>query len=239
MRPLRVYCDLAEPVVYHGDGMSLDGILAAAMFRDLPASVTNGMPLATRDEPWLDDLELPLARWACEYRGKCDDRLRDSNGNVWGWRASSVHADWACETRVEVRKRAPVDELKRWSDAADINVSAGRYKAHDLKLAARLARRLEWYVVGDGELIERLLVQHITAVGRKVGHGNGRVLRWRVEDWPHDWSVVRGSELTRAMPAGFARGYLSRRAVRAPSWHPSRIIDCVAPDDDQLRPRAA
>lgn len=238
-RPLRIWCDLAEPVVYSGDGMCFDGILAAAWFRDLPYELTSKWQSATREEVWVPDLELPLARWAVPYAGSCDPRMRDEQGRVWGWCASAVHAEWSIHTVVEVRKRVATDEMGRWSNAADVDVSAGRYKASDLRLPARVARRLEWYVVGDGDKIQRVLERHITAVGRKVGHGNGRVLRWRVEDWAHDWSVQRGGALTRPMPQGYARGPVMTRGIRALYWHPSRQIACVVPMERDLVPRAA
>jgi len=239
LEPLRIWCDLGEPVVYSGDGMCFDGILAAAWFRSLPYAVTSPMPSASRDVPWVDDMDLPLARWSVPYAGGCDPRLRDETGRVWGWCASAVHAEWSIHTRVEVRKRTPVDEAQRWSSAGDIDVSAGRYKSYDLKLPARLARRLEWYAMGDGDKIQRVLEEHVTAVGRKVGHGNGRVLRWRVESWRHDWSVMRGGRLTRPMPAGYMRGPVQVRGVRALYWHPSRQIQCVVPLDHQLVPEVA
>lgn len=230
-RPLHIVARMAEPVVYFGDGMTFDGILAAAWMRDLPYELTSKWPTASKDEPWLRDLELPLAKWATAYAGKCEPRLRDAEGKVWGWHASSVFADWSISTRVEVRKRAPLDEMKRWSDASDVNISAGRYKAHDLKLPARFASELHWFAVGRPKPILRVLTNHITAIGRKVGHGNGRVLEWRVDDWHEDWSVRIGDTLSRPMPAGFARGPLARRGLRAPYWHPSRMIDCVIPRD--------
>jgi hypothetical protein len=217
--------------------MCFDGILAAAWFRDLPYALTSHWP--GPDEPWVRDLELPLARWSVPFPGPCDPRLRDESGQVWGWCASAVHAEWSISTRVEVRKRVEFDQMTRWSSAGDVDVSSGRFKAADLKLAARVARRLEWYAVGDGDKIQKVLTEHITAVGRKVGHGNGRVLRWRVEDWAPDWSVSRGGALTRPMPQGYARGPVQRRGIRALYWHPSRQINCVVPIERELVPRAA
>jgi CRISPR type IV-associated protein Csf3 len=239
MRPLRIWCDLAEPVVYFGDGMCFDGLLAAAWFRDLPYAVTSPWPTATRAEPWVKDLDLPLAKWSVPFAGACDPRLRDESGRVWGWCASAVHADWSISTTVEVRKRTAFDDMARWSRAPDVDVSAGRFKAHDLRLPARVARRLEWYAVGDPAQIQRVLTEHITAVGRKVGHGNGRVLRWRVDDWAHDWSVTRNGRLSRPMPEGYVRGPVQRRGVRALYWHPSRQIACVVPREADLVPGGA
>lgn len=232
MRPLRITARMAEPVVYIGDGMAFDGILAAAWMRDLPYELTSKWPTASRDEPWLRDLELPLAKWQTPYDGDCESRLRDPmTGSVWGWRASSVFADWSVSTRVEVRKRPPLHEMKDWSDAVDVNISAGRFKAHDLKLPARFASVLTWFAVGRPKPVLRVLRNHITALGRKVGHGNGRVLEWQVEDWHDDWSVQVGETLSRPMPRGFAPGPVARRGVRAPYWHPSRQLDCVVPLD--------
>lgn len=239
LRPLRIWCDLAEPVVYFGDGMCFDGLLAAAWFRDLSYGITSKWPTASREEPWVRDLDLPLARWAVPYAGACDPRLRDEQGRVWGWCASAVHADWSIQTRVEVRKRVAVDEMTRWTADSDVEVSAGRFKAHDLKLPARIARRLEWYAIGDARHILRVLTEHVSAVGRKVGQGNGRVLRWRIDDWMQDWSITRGGKLTRPMPAGYMRGPVQTRGVRALYWHPSRQIECVVPREADLVPEAA
>jgi len=231
MRPLHIVARMAEPVVYLGDGMTFDGILAAAWMRDLPYELTSRWPSATRDEPWLRDLEMPLQQWSVPYAGKCHPDLRDESGNVWGWHASSVFANWAVMGRVEVRKRAPLDEVERWSDAKNFETSAGRYKAHDLKLPSRYATELHWFAVGRPKPILRVLRNHITAIGRKVGHGNGRVLEWAVDDWHADWSIRVGETLARPMPVGFTRGRVARRGIRAPYWHPSRQIDCVAPGD--------
>lgn len=237
--PLRIYCDLAEPVVYFGDGMAIDGIIAAAWFRDLPYELTSRWEHVTRETPWAPDLDLPLSRWSVPFAGACDPRLRDDRGRVWGWCASSVHADWRVHTSVEVRKRVAVDDMARWSSTPDVDVSAGRFKAADLRLPARVARRLEWYAVGSQRAIERVLTEHVTAVGRKVGHGNGRVLRWRVEEWPHDWSVTRHGQLTRPMPYGYAPGMVRQRAIRPLYWHPSRQIACVVPMEAHMVPEAA
>jgi CRISPR type IV-associated protein Csf3 len=235
--PLRVIATMAEPIVYGGDGMCLDGIIAAAWFRDLPYGLTSRWPSATRDEPWVRDLELPLAQWSIAYDGPCDPRLRDDQGRVWGWSASAVHAEWV-HARHEVRKRVAVDEMARWSGAGDVDVSSGRFKAHDLRLGARLARHLEWYCLGVRSEIERVLTAHITALGRKVGQGMGRVLGWQVTPWHADWSVMREGRVTRPMPQGFARGRVEPRGIRPLYWHHSRVIACVVPDERDMVPHA-
>jgi CRISPR type IV-associated protein Csf3 len=238
MQPLHIVARLAEPVVYFGDGMTFDGILAAAMMRDLPYEVTSKWPTATRDEPWLVDLHLPLGRWRCFYEHECEPRLRDAEGLVWGWRASSVFARWDVVGRAEVRKPAPMDAHSRWGTGYEVNASAGRFKAHDIKLPSRFAKELHWFAFGRQTPIQRLLTRHVSAVGRKVGHGHGRVLEWRVEPWHEDWSVQVGERLSRPMPHGFCRpsagDAVARRGIRAPYWHPSRQVVCVVPGDLQM-----
>lgn len=236
MIPLRIRAELSEPIAYSGDGLPIDAILSAAVFREVGRRVTAHWPLAQDDE-FPRDLDLPLARWACDFDGECDQRLRNAHdGRVWGWRASDVHAHWLVHTAVEVRKRCDIGAYGRWTDATDVDESAGRFKAYDLKLPARIAAWLEWYVVGDADEIRRLLERHITSLGRKRAHGNGRVMRWHVEPMAEDWSVERGGKLTRAMPRGYGHGRVAMRAVRPPCWHPSRQIVCVVPIESELVP---
>ena len=234
-RPLRVWCDLAEPVVYFGDGMHLDGILAMAAFRDLPRAETDEWPdpIVTG---WARDLDLPLARWALPYEGECHPQLRDASGLVWGWCASAVHADWGIHTRTEVRKKTAVDEMARWTEADDVDIAGFRFKSKDAKFPAKVARRLEWYVVGDPVEIERLLSEHITGVGKLCAQGHGRVLRWRVDEWAHDWSVSREGRPTRVLPAQVRTGRVGVARVRAPYSHASREVVAVKPEYQELRP---
>ena len=124
-----------------------------------------------------------------------------------------------------------MDEHKRWGSGYEVNVSAGRYKAHDLKLPARSARELHWFALGKPGPVERVLRKHITSLGRKVCQGHGVVLEWVVEPWHEDWSVRCGDTLTRPMPAGFGRGHRAMRGIRAPYWHPSRMVECVTPGE--------
>ena len=84
----------------------------------------------------------------------------------------------------------------------------------------------------------------VTSLGRKRGHGNGAVLRWEVETMADDWSVMRNGRLTRAMPDGYAPGRRRMGGIRPLYWHRSRQMALVVPHErdlvpcDELRRRA-
>lgn len=230
--PIRVTAYMAEPVVYMGDGMHLDGILAAASFRELPGGMRASMPSAD-DTDWPADMPQPLSKWRVRYDGRCDPRLRDERGMVWGWCASMVHADWQIQTAVEVRKRTAAEQMQRYTDSSDVNLSAGRFKPADLTLPARIAHKLVWFARGKPDEVRKMLGL-VTSIGRKRGHGNGSVMRWEVDSMAEDWSVMRGGKITRAMPEGYAEGRRRVAGIRPVYWHRSRQIACVLPHERDL-----
>jgi CRISPR type IV-associated protein Csf3 len=128
-------------------------------------------------------------------------------------------------------------KMVRYTQDNSINLASGAVKAWSLKYPARWARELVWYVLGDERRILCLLETHVTHLGKKSRHGNGRVLRWCVEPFEHDWSVRRGALLTRRVPAtnNDTTG-LVRAGVRAPYHHHSRQALCVEPDFEDLTP---
>lgn len=80
-------------------------------------------------------------------------------------------------------------------------IEKGRYKAYHMPIFYYVADVIEWYCVGDGAEIERLL-STCAYIGKKAAQGWGRVIEWRVEAWPEDWSERREGSLTRGLPAG-------------------------------------
>jgi hypothetical protein len=85
--------------------------------------------------------------------------------------------------------------------------------------------------------VKRLLREHINAVGKLSNQGPGRVDRWDVEPWPHDWSVVRDRQLQRVMPISFdgADGWVAEASIRPPYHHYSRIIPALRPAFEELQ----
>jgi hypothetical protein len=103
--------------------------------------------------------------------------------------------------------------------------------------------RVAWFAAGDRREVLKLL-KRVPAVGKKVAHGYGRVLRWEVErlqdgrphdHWPWWWDSEGAPVLMRPLPAGpwLPAGLLGARpdygACTDPYWHPSRFTEVVVP----------
>lgn len=225
MTPLRVTATMSEPIVYRGDGMHLDGPLAWAAFmqRTTPADRLELPPIDATE--WVEDEDLPLARVTVK-----DGPLG------WVWAASAVHADWQLHSVVELRKKPPIHQMTRYTTSPSFHTSLGHMKAWDLKLPARFANYLVWYAHGDAKGVRELLTR-VPSLGHKSRHGNGRVLRWSVEEWEHDWSVEREGRLTRRMPAAYRPTTPpSRATLRVPYHHRSRACLIVEPAYEELVP---
>lgn len=236
MRPLRITAQLSEPVVYMGDGMHLDGILAFGALMEMHPDDRAALPLPSATD-WPIDFDLPLERWSVVQGGAYDPRLATA-GKVWGWRASAATGDVVAQAIAEVRKRPPIAEMARYTSDKGVLVAGGSHKAWDLRFPTIIVPRLVWYVDGDQEGVERLL-RHIPALGRKVNHGHGTVSEWRVEPWHESWSVERDGMLMRRMPHAWRPELpAGRGGIRPPYHHRSRACPSVGPEI-QLSPGAA
>jgi hypothetical protein len=108
-----------------------------------------------------------------------------------------------------------------------IVTKSGSYKGYQMPLYTRHTLYARWYCVGAKAEIVRLL-RHAQNLGKKVSQGYGAVLRWEVEEWPHDWSVESPRGLMRALPAGDGTGTLS--GFRPSYWLPANQTRCRLPE---------
>lgn len=126
----------------------------------------------------------------------------------WFYACSFAQAEWLAEGRDHWNKRfdtglaALVDFQGR---RGKVLVEQGEYRAYHHPVSYRVARAITWYCVGDRREITALLAT-ATHLGKKTSQGWGRVMAWRVEPWPEDWSVWRGDQLMRAVPVEQAEG---------------------------------
>lgn len=224
--PMRIEAHMAEPIVYYGDGLHIDGVIAYAVFRDFPERTRRRIP-NIQTVKWAQDFRLPLVRVSVSE----DDPLG------WVWAASAVHAVWLAHTSVSVRKRPAVINHIVYSKDRKINTTQGTMKAWDLTFPAVITRRLVWWARGDIEEVRRLLTTYVHYLGKKTSLGNGKVLKWAVEADEKDRSIQWADCLCRRMPRSFRPDLpASRGPIRPPYYHPSRVTSCVEPVYHELLP---
>lgn len=226
MTPIRVEAKLAEPVVWYGDGMHLDGLLAWCYVRQLERA--GQKPPHPAHVEWPEDFKLPLAKWHAPLGGECDARLLDDDGRIWGWRASDIQwpADYI-ESGYSVRHMRDVDDFVRHTQATgNHNPSTGPLKPKDKTYPTRFAEAVRWYAVGAPEAVRDLLGE-LTHIGKLANLGLGRVREWTVEPVDEDHSIVSRGRLMRRMPASACESPEPPRrlSIRPPYWHDTRRVD--------------
>ena len=230
MMPLRVTCLLAQPAIYHGDGMNLDGILSAGAWAAMSRAERARYPSIQAE--WVEDMPLPVATWTAPAQPGVDDRvLRD--GLLWGWCTSDVQAKWVGRDRHSLRRKTDTTAMQRWTREPAVDIGSGEYKGKDMAYETLWpdGGLLTWYCYGDQNEVLRLL-RHVPYIGRLGVHGLGKIEAeldgtpcWRVD-------VVDENEWhRRALPVGhpLASGSPKRMAYRAPRHHRSRYADCLVP----------
>jgi len=126
---------------------------------------------------------------------------------------------------------------QQYSDIVDFGgrrgkvlVEQGKYRAYHMPMFTRHALTVTWYAVGNIEAITKLL-RFMPYIGKKTAQGEGEVLRWTVEKWPHDWSVLKDGKLIRAIPTddnqnGFYCGFRPSYYMR------SNMAYCYIPQNN-------
>ena len=240
--PMRVVARLDEPLAYLGDLLHLDGFLHSAALHDLDLRTRKTIePIETAD--WPTDFTLPLATWWVDYdpdqHGEINPQLlkrgktgkKGTDPQLWGWCATAADDEaWQVRSKLEIRKRPPLKEMGRYTDARTHNVSSGHMKAYDLAKPTVFSREVVWYALGDPDRVRHLLTAYITAIGGKRSIGSGTVREWLVEETSVDTDgVLVDGKLARRMPAGAAEGAYRMGAIRPPYWHHTRNVGSVEP----------
>lgn len=238
MIPIKITAKLTEPVVYYGDGMHFDGILAWGAFMMLTPEERSMLPNLQISD-WADDFDLPLATWECDLGEGFgyDCRLLNANGKLWGWCASAVVAEWEKYGKCEYRRKPNNRMYAELYTGNTINTGSGSAKAYDIALPTRTPRGYElvWYAVGDKKRVIELL-SLVPAVGKKVNTGYGTVEEWIVQEISDDISIVDRGVLMRTIPVHLfdqlglhGHSTMKEAAFRPPYTHSSRIAMCMVP----------
>ncbi len=220
MQPIKITARMQDGRVATVDPwLPLDGILAGVWVkRNYPELAY----LTVTDTKDLIMAELPFER-----RG---------SGELWYWACSFNTVAPLHEYIMHWHKRQD-DNWEKYIDfkgkRGKIDNKSGKFKAYRMPLVVQLFDRLEWYAVGDPDAVLDLC-RDVTHIGKKSSQGLGAVDHWEVESWPEDWSVMKGCNVTRAIPAEIlpegAMGRAALQAVRPPYWLSDNQRVCVMPE---------
>lgn len=200
-----VYYDPFEPP-------TLDGILAVAFMALIRARREESYEHEEigRDEPPYD-VPLPLGRW--------------SVGDVWGWKASALFPDGeTAESLVYWRKRLRQNRIELTEGSP--NTTNGIYRDWNMPLPLLLCRSMAAYCVTDrsGRHDIRRQLEKIRWLGKKRGHGHGRIVGITMEKCDEDYSTHRDGKLTRWMPSEDGSRLVR---PRPPYWNNYGRVKCA------------
>lgn len=207
-RPFSVTARVTEPIggiARHGG--HLDGPLGWCAYL---AAREAGIPVPPQGADWICDMQLPLATWTMPGAGH--PRLHGADdAQVWGWACSRALYQVQSMSAIRYRRMPDYNAMTRYAGVKKFHAGLGPTKARDSAVEAVWPDTVTWHALGDPDATRNLL-QHLTALGRLVRHGHGRIDQitvtehtdrdaWRDRLWPADGD-----------------------AVRAPYWHPSRRL---------------
>lgn len=202
--PLRIVFHLDGTGVYYDphEPLMLDSILAAACSRHH----VHGEPPARDEEPF--DIPLPLQRW--------------NLGGTWGWRASALFPEGdTVETLQFWRKRMRQNRIELTDGSP--NLTNGIYRDWNMPLPLLLCRSMVAYAVGERREVRRELRRSIRWLGKKRGHGHGRVVDITVDTVEQDHSIQRDGVYARWMPRESGTRLVR---TRPPYWNICGRVAC-------------
>jgi CRISPR type IV-associated protein Csf3 len=216
MDMMQVRAWLRTPVISDAT-LPLDGILLYQAMRRRygPQDATLSGALSAEPEP------LPLAR-----AGEGEQWYYRCSFATWSPTVAEGRGTW--NKRINTRR---IDVLDR-GHTAKINVGGGRYRSYHMPVFYRSALWIAWYADGDMDAVRGLL-RDVWAIGKKTSQGYGRVVRWEVEPWPHDWSVERDGKPMRAVPIGDTFSlddHVLYAGYRPPYWLSANQAMCRMPE---------
>jgi hypothetical protein len=180
-RPLKIRFELDGTGMYY-DPMEppmLDGILTAASIR----WHVHGEPPMRDEVP--DVVPLPLKKWQM--------------GEHWGWCASALFpGEETMHSLTHWRKR--FRHHREHLTTGSPNTKNGIYRDWNMPLPLLLTRSLVGFAFGESGKIRRELRRSVKYIGKKRGHGYGRVVAVEVVESEDDYSLVRYGKATRYLP---------------------------------------
>ena len=168
--PVRVTADLAGPVSLSSPGLHLDSLLAYAVMRTSLGDELRNLP-DTVTPPF----QIPLPLNAVEI-GDTETVWHSTVAHLENQEGTSV-AYW--------RKRYDETHHHVIKERKNVDIASGKYKSWNHPLKLDHADQATWHARGDPGLIQRLLSQWVTSIGKKRAHGWGQV---------QDWTVTRADE---------------------------------------------
>lgn len=208
--PLVVRCALASPIVAPERTIALDSLLAFAAVR------RTGQPIASSAHECVT-VEIPIERSQC---GRF--HLASFAQFEIGKRSASF-----------TNKRFPIQEAQSMSVMRRVETSQGLTKPFRIPREHLHVDAIEWYCLGDRELIADLLLD-VTSLGKKRGVGMGEVIigSWQVEPiapW-EGFPVLRGGIPLRPVPLdwhGLGEHEPAYARLTYPYWDRSREELCA------------
>lgn len=184
MQPLRITAKIANPfVAYDNFSPSLDALLEWYWLEERGLITPNPTPDS------LVQADLPL--------------LKGDIQGEWYWTVSSPHYILEEQQITKYRRRwDQQDKHLNWGGKrAKFSTSEGHTKSYDLPLYLRSTPQIDWFAVGDGDEILRLL-EPCKSLGKKRAYGFGEIIRWEVQQVEQDWHLWGPQgQLMRPMPS--------------------------------------
>lgn len=213
--PLEITFNLGSPVMITYPWLMLDGILAVVIAESVLGSVFNELPRRVPID-FVDALPIPL--------------LKESFDNDFYYHAS-VSRFQLPSTGSRRFIKHPAFEFAKYIEHPQkkYRINGGEFKPCDKTLICNYSPWVKFWAMGD-ELLIRDYCNQLIGLGKKVGSGNGRILKVEVKRIEQDFSLYH-PEFGRNRPipskdTTLPRAYLTHKP---PYWKETHTL-CAVPD---------